>query len=553
MQQINYDSINREKLLKGIEQLSKVVVSTLGPKGRTVIIDKEFGNPLITKDGVNVAKEVNLDDPIENLGNKVVKEVSIKTGDIAGDGTTTSILLASEIVKEGFKNITAGANPMDLKRGIDLAVKEVINELRKNISRPIKNKEEIAQVGAISANNDKEIGDLIADAMDKIGKNGVITVEESRTIDTTIEIVEGMKFDKGYLSHHFINNKEKGTVVFENPLFFLYDKKINSLKEILKVLELVSQQQKNLVLIAEDFEGDSLPGMIINVLRGALKVVAVKAPGFGDSRKEMLEDIATLTNGIVLSEEKGYKLDSVKLEYLGTAKKVIIDNDSTTIIEGAATKDKILNRISDLKIKIENSKSDFDKEKLHERIAKLSGGVAILRVGALSELEMKEKKARIEDALHATKAAVEEGIVPGGGIALIRTINVLNNIQVENEDQRTGVNIIRKVLSSPLKAIAQNAGVNGEVIFNEVIGRKGAVLSNKDENIRIDYGYNAQTGEYGNLYEMGVIDPAKVTRVALENASSIASTLLTSQASIVNIKEKENNQQMPDMSQLGMY
>jgi chaperonin GroEL len=538
--EINYNQDARTKLKSGVDQLAKAVVVTLGPKGRNVIIDKQFGNPIITKDGVTVAKEVDLKDPIENLGVKILKEASIKTADIAGDGTTTSIVLAQEIVNEGFKNIAAGANPMDLKRGIDIATKEVI-KLLKEMSKPIQSKEEIAQVGAISANNDKEIGDLIADAMEKIGKDGVITVEESKSIDTYVETTEGLKIDKGYISHHFINNPDKGNVVLENVHFLLYDKKISSMKDILKVLELMAQQKKSIILIADDFDGDVIPGLVINKLRGAIQSVAVKAPGLGDRKKEILEDIAILTGGVVISEEKGYKLDSIKLEYLGVAEKVIVTNDSTTIVNGKGSIENIKKRVAELRVQIDNSKNDFDKEKLQERLAKLSSGVAILKIGAVSEIELKEKKARVEDALHATKAAVEEGIVPGGGIALVRISQTMKNIThiFENSDQSTGWNIIAKSILKPLLSISSNAGVNGEVVLNNVLLKTD-----------VDYGYNAQTDKYGNLYEMGVVDPTKVTRVALEHASSVASILLTTEASIVEIKEENNQPQMPDMSQM---
>lgn len=545
--EISYNQEARQKLKTGVDKLAKAVSVTLGPKGRNVIIDKEFGSPVITKDGVTVAKEIVLEDVIENLGAKIIKEASIKTADIAGDGTTTSVVLAQEIISEGFKNITAGANPMDIKRGIDNATRAIISEL-KNISKPIRSKEEIAQVGTISANNDKEIGNLIADAMEKIGKDGVITVEESRTTDTYVDIVEGLKIDKGYVSHHFINVQEKSQVILENPLYLLYDKKITSLKDILKVLEQVLSQKKSLVIIADDYEGDTIPGLVINKLRGAINCVAIKSPGLGDKKKDILEDIAIVTGSVLITEEKGYKLETATLNMLGTSSKIIVDNDSATIIEGKGKIEDIKSRINELRTKIENSKSDFDKEKLQERIAKLSSGVAILKIGAISEIEMKEKKARIEDALHATKAAVEEGIVPGGGIALIRTISALSNVKYENKDQLTGIEIIEKAIKKPLMAIAENAGKNGEVVLNAVFDSGSA----SDTSRKIDYGYNAQTDEYGNLYDMGVIDPTKVTRVALENASSVASILLTTEASIVEIKKEENNQQMPDMSQFGM-
>ena len=544
-----YSAENRLRLINGVSKLSRAVITTLGPKGRNVIIDKAFGNPIVTKDGVTVAKEVELKDPIENLGAKILKEASIKTADIAGDGTTTSIVLAQEIVNQGFKNIVAGANPMDLKRGIDYATKEVIKEL-KEISKPIQSKEEIAQVGTISANNDKEIGNLIADAMEKIGKDGVITVEESKTIDTYVEITEGLKFDKGYVSHHFINNAEKNNVVLENAHFLLYDKKISSLKDIVKVLELMAQQKKSIVLIADDFEGDTIPGLVINKLRGAIQSVAIKAPGLGDKKKDILEDIAILTGGVVISEEKGYKLDSVQLQHLGVAEKVIIDNESTTIVNGKGSIENIKKRVAELRVQIDNSKNDFDKEKLQERLAKLSSGVAILKIGAVSEVELKEKKARVEDALHATKAAVEEGIVPGGGIAFVRIYEKLKNYPqiFENADQLTGWNIVLESILKPLKSIVENAGINGEVILSKVMKVSGTAMNS---STAVDYGYNAQTNEFGNLYDLGVVDPTKVTRVALENASSVASILLTTEASIVEIKEEENNQQLPDMS--GLY
>ncbi len=525
---IHFDTEARSALKKGVDKLANAVKVTLGPKGRNVVIDKKFGTPTVTKDGVTVAKEVELEDPIENMGAQMVKEVASKTSDVAGDGTTTATVLAQAIYAEGVKNVTAGANPMDLKRGIDIAVAKIVEglaKLSKNIDKT--SKTEIAQVGSISANNDKLIGELIADAMMKVGTDGVITVEEAKGTDTTVDIVEGMQFDRGYLSPYFVTDADTMESILEDPYILIYDKKISTMKDLLPILEKVAQAGRTMLIIAEDLEGEALATLVVNKLRGTLKIAAVKAPGFGDRRKAMLEDIAVLTNGTVISEEKGYKLENATVTYLGTAKKIVIDKDNTIIVEGAGKKEDIKKRVNEIKAQIEKSTSDYDKEKLQERLAKLSGGVAVLKIGAATEVEMKEKKARVEDALHATRAAVEEGIVPGGGVALIRVSTLLDKLKGDNDDQRIGIEIIKKAIEAPLRQIVENAGVEASVVINEI-------KKNKD-----DYGFNALTEEYQNLIKAGVIDPTKVTRVALENAASVASMLLTTEAVICEKPEKE--------------
>src|SRR5450759_2006038 len=529
---IQYDFDARAALKRGVDRLANAVKVTLGPKGRNVVIDKKFGAPTITKDGVTVAKEIELEDPIENMGAQMVREVASKTSDVAGDGTTTATVLAQAIVREGLKNVTAGANPMDLKRGIDLAVAKVIEELKK-ISRPVEGKKEIAQVGSISANNDPTIGNLIADAMDKVGKDGVITVEEAKGTETTMDVVEGMQFDRGYLSPYFVTDADSMESVLEDPLILIHDKKISSMKDLLPILEKSAQSGKAMVVIAEEVEGEALATLVVNKIRGTLRVVAVKAPGFGDRRKAMLEDIAVLTNGTVISEEKGYKLENATLAYLGTAKKVVVDKDNTTIVEGAGKKDDIKKRINEIKGQIDKTTSDYDKEKLQERLAKLSGGVAVLKIGASTEVEMKEKKARVEDALHATRAAVEEGIVPGGGVAYLRAIPKLAEVKTANEDQQTGVEIIRRALEEPIRQIVANAGLEGSVVVDKVKSGTG------------NFGFNAYTEKYENLVESGVIDPTKVTRIAIENAASVAALLLTTEATIV--EKPEEKKSMPGM------
>ncbi len=538
---INYDVDARAALKRGVDQLANAVKVTLGPKGRNVVIDKKFGAPTITKDGVTVAKEVELSDPIENMGAQMVREVASKTSDVAGDGTTTATILAQAIVREGLKNVTAGANPMDLKRGIDLAVKKVVEGLVELHQEVGSDKEKIAQVGMISANNDRAIGDLIADAMDKVGKDGVITVEEAKGTETTLEVVEGMQFDRGYLSPYFVTDAERMESVLETPYILIYDKKISAMKDLLPILEKIAQAGKSLLIIAEELEGEALATLVVNKLRGTLRVSAVKAPGFGDRRKAMLEDIAVLTGGQVISEEKGYKLENATLAYLGTAERITIDKDNTTIVQGAGKKDDIKKRINEIKQQVEKTTSDYDKEKLQERLAKLSGGVAVLKIGASTEVEMKEKKARVEDALHATRAAVEEGIIPGGGVAFIRIIKKLDEIKVDHIDQKTGVNIIRRALEEPLRQIATNAGFDGAVVVNEV------------RNGKDDYGFNAQTEKYENLLKAGVVDPTKVARIAIQNAASVAGLLLTTEATIVEKPEKKDSSpQMPPGGMGGM-
>ena len=524
--QIEFNTDARAGLKRGVDKLANAVKVTLGPKGRNVIIDKKFGAPTITKDGVTVAKEIELEDAIENMGAQMVREVASKTSDIAGDGTTTATVLAQAIIREGLKNVTAGANPMDLKRGIDLAVSKIVEGL-KELSREVEGEKEIAQVGAISANNDNEIGKLIAQAMEKVGKDGVITVEEAKGTETTMDVVEGMQFDRGYLSPYFVTDPDSMEAGLDDPYILIHDKKISSMKDLLPILEKVAQAGRPIVIIAEDVEGEALATLVVNKLRGTLRVAAVKAPGFGDRRKAMLEDLAVLTGGTVISEEKGYKLDATTIEYLGTAKRVVIDKDNTTLVEGAGTGEEIKRRIGEIKAQIEKTTSDYDREKLQERLAKLSGGVAVLKIGASTEVEMKEKKARVEDALHATRAAVEEGIVPGGGVAYLRVQHTLDGVEGENRDQTIGVKIIARAIEEPIRQIVENAGLEGSVVVAKVKDGTG------------DYGFNAYTDEYTNMFEAGVIDPTKVSRVALENAASVASLLITTESTITEVKSEE--------------
>ncbi len=516
----------RARLKRGVDRLAEAVKVTLGPRGRNVVIDKKFGSPTVTKDGVTVAKEIELSDPIENLGAQMVKEVATKTSDLAGDGTTTATILAQAIFREGLKNVTAGANPMELKRGIERAVEAVVGEL-KRLSVPSAGKKEIAQVGAISANNDKEIGDLIAQAMEKVGKDGVITVEEAKGLETTLETVDGTQFDRGYLSPYFVTDPEKMETVLEDGYLLIHDKKLSVMKELLPLLEKVAQSGKPLLIIAEDVEGEALATLVVNKLRGTLKVAAVKAPGFGDRRKEMLRDIAVLTGGQVISDEIGFKLENVTLNDLGRAKRIVIDKDNTTVVDGKGKPDDIQGRIGEIKAAIEKTTSDYDREKLQERLAKLAGGVAIINVGAATETEMKEKKARVEDALHATRAAVEEGIVPGGGFAFHRAQNVLDKIR-GTEDEKTGVAIVRRALEEPIRMIAENAGAEGSIVV-------ARVRASKERN----FGFNAQTEVYEDLVKAGVIDPTKVARTALQNAASIAGLLLTTECVVVELKEEK--------------
>jgi chaperonin GroEL len=523
---IKFDSDARDALKRGVDALANAVKVTLGPKGRNVVIDKKFGSPAITKDGVTVAKEIELKDPVENMGAQMVKEVASKTSDIAGDGTTTATVLAQAIISAGLKNVTAGANPMDLTRGIDKAVKVVVESLKAMSNAIGDDNKKIEQVASISANNDPEIGKLIAEAMAKVSKEGVITVEEAKGTDTYVEVVEGMQFDRGYLSAYFVTNAEKMEVEAESPYILIYDKKVSNMKELLPILEKVVSTGRHLVIIAEDVDGEALATLVVNKIRGALKVSAVKAPGFGDRRKAMLEDIAVLTGGTVISEERGYKLENADLTYLGTAERLVIDKDNTTIINGMGKKEDITARINQIKAQIETTTSDYDKEKLQERLAKLAGGVAVLYIGAASEIEMKEKKDRVDDALHATRAAVEEGIIPGGGVGYIRSLESLNNVDTSNEDEKTGVNIVRRALEEPLRMIVANAGGEGSIIIQKV--REG----------KADYGYNARTEVFENLFEAGVIDPTKVARVALENAASVAGMLLTTECILADEPEE---------------
>jgi chaperonin GroEL len=518
----------RAALKKGVDQLAEAVKVTLGPKGRNVVIDRKFGSPLITKDGVTVAKEVELENPIENMGAQMVKEVATKTSDLAGDGTTTATVLAQAIFREGLKNVTAGANPMSLKRGIDKAVEQVVAEL-KAMSVETAGKKEIAQVGTISANSDEEIGNLIADAMEKVGKDGVITVEEAKGLETTLETVEGMQFDRGYLSPYFITDPDRMETVLEDAMILIHDKKVSSMKDLLPVLEKVAQMGRPLLIIAEDVEGEALATLVVNKLRGTLKVAAVKAPGFGDRRKSMLQDIAVLTGGQVISEEVGFKLENAVLSDLGRAKRIVIDKDNTTVVDGAGEQDLIKGRINEIRAAIDKTTSDYDREKLQERLAKLAGGVAVIHVGAATETEMKEKKARVEDALHATRAAVEEGIVPGGGVALLRAQAVLKSFKVEDADEQIGVRIIERALEEPIRQISQNAGVEGSIVVAKV-----------RDNESNAYGYNARTDEYEDLVQAGVIDPTKVTRTALQNAASIAGLLLTTESVVVERPEPKS-------------
>ncbi|OLC02241.1 MAG: chaperonin GroL [Gemmatimonadetes bacterium 13_1_40CM_4_69_8] len=531
----------RARLKRGVDQLAEAVKVTLGPKGRNVVIDKKFGNPTVTKDGVTVAKEIELEDEIENMGAQMVKEVATKTSDLAGDGTTTATVLAQAIFREGLKSVTAGVNPMSLKRGIDRAVETVVEELKK-ISVPTAGRKEIAQVGTISANNDSEIGKLIAEAMEKVGKDGVITVEEAKGLETTLETVDGMQFDRGYLSPYFITDPEKMEAVLEDAYILLHDKKISSMKDLLPVLEKVAQTGRPLLIVAEDVEGEALATLVVNKLRGTLKVVAVKAPGFGDRRKEMLIDIERVTGGKLIAEEKGLKLENTVLGDLGQSKRIVVDKDNTTIVGGKGKTGDIQGRINEIKAAIEKSTSDYDKEKLQERLAKLAGGVAVINVGAATETEMKEKKARVEDALHATRAAVEEGIVPGGGVSLLWAQRALERMKGSDDDEKIGVDIVRRALEEPIRMIAQNAGAEGSIVV-------GKVKESKDKN----FGYNAQTDTYEDLVAAGVIDPTKVTRTALQNAASIAGLLLTTECVVVEKKEKEKTPPMPGGGMGGMY
>ena len=537
--EITFDAEAREGLKKGVDALANAVKVTLGPKGRNVVIDKSFGSPTITKDGVSVAKEIELADPIQNMGAQMVKEVASKTADIAGDGTTTATVLAQAIVTAGIKNVAAGANPMDLKRGIDKAVIAVIANLKAQSQVVGDDNEKIKQVATISANNDSEIGDLIAQAMMRVKKEGVITVEEAKGTETTVEVVEGMQFDRGYLSPYFVTDTEKMVTELDNPYILIYDKKISTMKDLLPVLEKTAQSGRGLLIIAEDVDGEALATLVVNKLRGSLKVAAVKAPGFGDRRKAMLEDIAILTGGSVISEEIGRKLEDATLEDLGTAEKISLDKDNTTVVNGAGDKKQIEARVNQIKAQIESTTSDYDKEKLQERMAKLAGGVAVLYIGAATETEMKEKKDRVDDALSATRAAVEEGIVPGGGVAIVRAIACLDEVETENADQKTGVDIIKRALEEPLRQIVANAGIEGSIVIQKV--KEG-----KD-----DFGFNARTNEYTNMYEAGIIDPTKVTRVAVENASSIAGLILTTECVLSEIKE-ENGGGAPGMPPGGM-
>ncbi len=530
---IKFDIEARDGLKRGVDALANAVKVTLGPKGRNVIISKSFGAPTVTKDGVSVAKEVELKDALENMGAQMVKEVASKTNDLAGDGTTTATVLAQAIVKEGLKNVAAGANPMDLKRGIDKAVEAIVADLAKQSQEVGSSSEKIKQVASISANNDEVIGELIATAFKKVGKEGVITVEEAKGTETTVDVVEGMQFDRGYLSPYFVTNPEKMEVELERPYILLYDKKVSSLKELLPILEPVAQSGKPLLIIAEDVDGEALSTLVVNKLRGALKIAAVKAPGFGDRRKAMLEDIAILTGGTVIAEESGYTLENTTLEMLGTAEKVTIDKDNSTIVNGAGKADMIKNRVNQIKGQMESTTSDYDKEKLQERLAKLAGGVAVLYVGAASEVEMKEKKDRVDDALHATRAAVEEGIVAGGGVALLRAKSSLEKLKADNADEATGIQIVARAVEAPLRTIVENAGLEGSVVVAKVSEGKA------------NFGYNAKTDEYVDMLKAGIIDPKKVTRVALENAASVSGMILTTECALVDIKEENPAGGMP--------
>lgn len=534
--EVKFHDNARSKIVNGVNVLANAVKVTLGPKGRNVLLERSFGAPVITKDGVSVAKEIELKDKLENMGAQMVKQVASKTADVAGDGTTTATVLAQAIVQEGMKHVVAGVNPMDLKRGIDKAVAAVVDELQK-LSKPITTNKEIAQVGSISANSDSDIGKIIADAMDKVGKEGVITVEDGKSLQNELEVVEGMQFDRGYLSPYFINNPEKQTAVLEDPLILLHDKKISNIRDLLPVLEGVAKANKPLLIIAEDLEGEALATLVVNSMRGILKVAAVKAPGFGDRRKAMLEDIAILTGATVISEETGKQLEKAGIEDLGRAKRVEVQKENTIIIDGAGDQEKIKARVKTIQVQIEESTSDYDKEKLQERVAKLSGGVAVIKIGAATEVEMKEKKDRVDDALHATRAAVEEGIVPGGGVALLRARSMINELKGDNADQEAGIRIVMRALEAPLRAIVTNAGDEPSVVVAKVLEGKG------------NYGYNAATGEYADLVETGVVDPTKVTRTALQNAASIAGLILTTDATVAELpkEEKAAAPAMPEM------
>jgi len=536
--EVRFSDDARQKMFAGVNILANAVRVTLGPKGRNVVLDKSFGAPTVTKDGVSVAKEIELDDKFENMGAQMVKEVASQTSDAAGDGTTTATVLAQAILREGLKSVAAGMNPMDLKRGVDKATIAIVAEL-KNLSKPCEDDKAIAQVGSISANADPEIGEVISEAMQKVGKEGVITVEEGSGLANELDIVEGMQFDRGYLSPYFINDQASQSVELENPLILLYDKKISNIRDLLPVLEGVAKAGRPLLLVAEDVEGEALATLVVNNIRGIVKVAAVKAPGFGDRRKAMLQDIAVLTGGQVVSEEVGLSLEKTTVEDLGEAKKIQITKENTTIIDGAGRTEDIKGRVDQINAEIEESSSDYDKEKLQERVAKLSGGVAVIKVGAATEIEMKEKKARVEDALHATRAAVEEGVVVGGGIAYIRARSALDKLKGDNDDQNVGINILRRALEEPLRQIVNNAGGDPSVVLNAVAAGKG------------DYGYDAQTGEYGNLIELGIIDPTKVTRFALQNAASIAGLLLTTEAMVAEAPKEDSSSSMPDMGGMG--
>ena len=537
--QLMFDEEARRAILKGVDKLANAVKATLGPKGRNVVLDKKFGAPNITKDGVTVAKEVELEDPFENMGAQMVKEVASKTSDVAGDGTTTATVLAQAIVREGMKNVTAGSNPMALRRGIDKAVEAVVEEIKK-ISKPTKGKKEIAQVATISANNDKTIGDLIADAMEKVGKDGVITVEEAKGVETTLEVVEGMQFDRGYISPYMVTDPERMEAVLDNPLILIHEKKISGMKDLLPVLEQIAKLGRPFLIIAEEVEGEALATLVVNKLRGTLQCAAVKAPGFGDRRKEMLKDIAVLTGGEVISEELGIKLENIRLDDLGKAKKVVVDKENTTIIEGAGKDKEIEGRIKQIRTQIEETTSDYDREKLQERLAKLAGGVAVIKVGAPTEIAMKEKKARVEDALNATRAAVEEGIVPGGGVVLIRALPGLDKTKASG-DEKIGVDIVRRALEEPIRQLAENAGVEGSIVVQKVKDGSGA------------FGFNAETEEFEDLLSTGIIDPTKVTRIALQNAASIAGLMVTTECMVTEIPEKEKTPPMPPHGGGDMY
>ncbi len=531
--QLLFDEAARSSILKGVTILANAVEATLGPKGRNVIIDKKFGSPTITKDGVTVAKEIELKDPYENMGAQLVREVASKTSDVAGDGTTTATVLAHSIYSEGIKHIVAGSNPMDIKRGIEKAVDVVVDELKK-ISKSIQDKKEIAQVGTISANNDPTIGELIADAMDKVGKDGVITVEEAKSMVTSLDVVEGMQFDRGYISPYFVTDPERMECNLEDAYILIHEKKISSMKDLVPILEQIAKMGKPILIIAEDVEGEALATLVVNKLRGTIKVCAVKAPGFGDRRKAMLEDIAVLTGGKMISEDLGIKLENLKIEDLGRAKKINVDKDNTTIVEGAGDPKKIEGRVKQIKVQIEETTSDYDREKLQERLAKIVGGVAVINVGAATETEMKEKKARVEDALNATRAAVEEGVVPGGGVALLRCIHALKNVKLESHDQNVGVDIIKRALEEPIRRIVNNAGLEGSIVVEKVKNAK-----------EMNYGFDAAKEEYGDLMKAGIIDPTKVTRYALQNAASVAALMLTTSVMITELPEKKPAPAMP--------